>query len=160
MSRRLEKFRLIGKMTEEVSTMPENVETIPEKVEKSVENEVKIAEKSKDVAAKKKGRLAGAKDKAPRAKKPRVVVVEEPLESQARSAAKAALPDIPTPTRHVEKQNVNVAPEVHEPYAPPSPRRILQDASRSILELKRLESSARRIHLGEMFGCRLHTFVR
>jgi hypothetical protein len=147
-------------MTEEVSTMPENVETILEKVKKSVENEVKIAEKSEDVAAKKKGRPAGAKDKAPRAKKPRVVVVEEPVESQTRSAAKAAPPDIPAPTKHVEKQNVYVAPEVHEPYAPPSPRRILQEASRNILELKRLESSARRTHLGELFGSRLHTFVR
>ena len=127
---------------------------------RSVENEVKTAEKSEDVAAKKKGRPAGAKDKAPRAKKPRVVVVEEPVESQTRSAAKAAPRDIPAPTKHVEKQNVNVAPEVHEPYAPPSPRRILQEASRSILELKRLESSARRTHLGEMFGSRLHTFVR
>ena len=88
MSRRLEKSKLIGKMKEEVSTMPENVETIPEKVEKSVENEIKTAEKSEDVAAKKKGRPAGAKDKAPRAKKPRVIVVEEPVESQARSVVK------------------------------------------------------------------------
>ena len=150
----------VSTMPEQVSTMPNTAETIPEKVEKSVENQVKIAEKSEDVAAKKKGRPAGAKDKAPRAKKPQVVVVEEPVESQTRSAAKAAPPDMPVPTRRVEKQNVYVAPEVHEPDAPPSPRRILQEASRSILELKRLESSARRTHLGEFFGSRLHTFVR
>ena len=69
-------------MAEEVSTTPDNSATIAEKVEKTVENVEKTVEKSEEAAPKKKGRPAGAKDKAPRAKKPRVVVVEEPLEDR------------------------------------------------------------------------------
>ena len=57
-------------MAEEVSTTPDSSETIAEKVETNAENDVKNAEKSEEVAPKKKGRPAGAKDKAPRAKKP------------------------------------------------------------------------------------------
>ena len=147
-------------MAEEVSTTPDNSATIAEKVEKNVENVDKTAEKSEEAAPKKKGRPAGAKDKAPRAKKPRVVVVEEPLESPMRSAEASAPPEIPSPPRHVEKQTVQVAPEIHEPPAPPSPRTVMREASRHILELKRLESSARRTHLAELYGSRLHTFVR
>jgi len=152
-------------MAEEVSTTPDNSATIAEKAEKPVENVKKTAEKSEEVAPKKKGRPAGAKDKAPRAKKPRVVVVEEPLESPAKTQTQppASLPA--APPRHIEThraggQTVQVAPEIHEPPAPPSPRTVMREASRHILELKRLESSARRTHLGELYGSRLHTFVR
>ena len=147
-------------MAEEVSTTPDNSATIAEKVEKPVENVEKTAEKSEEVAPKKKGRPAGAKDKAPRAKKPRVVVVEEPLESPAKTESQPPA-DLPAaPPRRIEKQTVQVAPEIHEPSEPPSPRTVMREASRHILELKRLESSARRTHLGELYGSRLHTFVR
>jgi len=152
-------------MAEEVSTTPDNSATIDGKVEKTVENDEKTVEKAEPPALKKKGRPAGAKDKAPRTKKPRVVVVEEPLESQTRSTATSAPPDIPAPPMHVEThraggQTAQVPPEIHEPPAPPSPRTVMHEASRHILELKRLESSARRTHLGELYGSRLHTFVR
>ena len=149
-------------MAEEVSTTPGSSETIAEKVETNVENDVKIAEKSEDVAPKKKGRPAGAKDKAPRAKKPRVVVVEEPLESPVKTQTQppADLPAAPLETHRAGGPTVQVAPEIHEPPAPPSPRTVMREASRHILELKRLESSARRTHLGELYGSRLHTFVR
>ena len=147
-------------MAEEVSTTPDNSATIAEKVEKSVENVAKTVEKSEEVAPKKKGRPAGAKDKAPRAKKPRVVVVEEPLEPPPKPQTQPPA-DLPAaPPRHIEKQTVQVAPEIHEPPEPPSPRTVMREASRHILELKRLESSARRTHLGELYGSRLHTFVR
>ena len=127
----------------------------------------KTVEKSEEAAPKKKGRPAGAKDKAPR-KKPRVVVVEEPLESPVKKQTVSSQPpaDLPAaPPRHIdthraEGQTVQVAPEVYEPPAPPSPRTVMREASRHILELKRLESSARRTHLGELYGSRLHTFVR
>ena len=72
-------------MAEEVSTIPDNSATIAEKVEKTIENVEKTVEKSEEAAPKKKGRPAGAKDKAPRAKKPRVVVVEEPLEAPVKT---------------------------------------------------------------------------
>ena len=149
-------------MAEEVSTTPDNSATIAEKVEKTVENVEKTVEKSEEAAPKKKGRPAGAKDKAPRAKKPRVVVVEEPLEAppvkkQTESSQPPAdLPAAPLETPRAGR-TVQVAPEIHEP---PSPRTVMREASRHILELKRLESSARRTHLGELYGSRLHTFVR
>ena len=149
-------------MAEEVSTMPDNSATIAEKVEKPVEIVEKTVEKSEEAAPKKKGRPAGAKDKAPRAKKPRVVVVEEPLESpvKAQTQPPADLPAAPLETHRAGGRTVQVAPEIHEPPAPPSPRTVMREASRHILELKRLESSARRTHLGELYGSRLHTFVR
>ena len=153
-------------MAEEVSTTPDNSATIAEKVEKPVENVEKTVEKSEEAAPKKKGRPAGAKDKAPRAKKPRVVVVEEPLEAPPvkkqteSSQPPASLPAAPLETHRVGGQTAHVAPEVYEPPAPPSPRKVMREASRHILELKRLESSARRTHLGELYGSRLHTFVR
>ena len=148
-------------MAEEVSKTPDNSATIAEKVEKTVENVEKTVEKSEEAAPKKKGRPAGAKDKAPRAKKPRVVVVEEPLESPAKTQTQppADLPAAPLETPRAGR-TVHVAPEIHEPPAPPSPRTVMREASRHILELKRLESSARRTHLGELYGSRLHTFVR
>ena len=152
-------------MAEEVSTIPDNSATIAEKVEKPVENVEKTVEKSEEAAPKKKGRPAGAKDKAPRAKKPRVVVVEEPLEAPVKkqtvsSQPPADLPAAPLETPRTGGRTVQVAPEIHEPPAPPSPRTVMREASRHILELKRLESSARRTHLGELYGSRLHTFVR
>jgi len=155
-------------MAEEVSTTPDNSATIAEKVEKPVENVEKTVEKSEEVAPKKKGRPAGAKDKAPRAKKPRVVVVEEPLEAppvktqSAGGQTESSQPPASLPAAPLEtpRTAVHVAPEIHEPTAPPSPRTVMREASRHILELKRLESSARRTHLGELYGSRLHTFVR
>ena len=149
-------------MAEEVSTTPDNSATIAEKVEKPVENVEKTVEKSEEVAPKKKGRPAGAKDKAPRAKKPRVVVVEEPLEAPAKKQTESSRPpdDLPVAPLETPRTSVHVAPEIHEPPAPPSPRTVMREASRHILELKRLESSARRTHLGELYGSRLHTFVR
>ena len=156
-------------MADEVSTTPDNSATIAEKVEKIVENVEKTVEKSEEAAPKKKGRPAGAKDKAPRAKKPRVVVIEEPLEAPVKtqsaggqtesSQPPADLPAAPLETHRAGGPTVQVAPEVYEP-APPSPRTVMREASRHILELKRLESSARRTHLGELYGSRLHTFVR
>ena len=77
-------------MAEEVSTIPDNSATIAEKVEKTVENVEKTVEKSEEAAQKKKGRPAGAKDKAPR-KKPRVVVVEEPLEAPVKTQSAGGL---------------------------------------------------------------------
>jgi hypothetical protein len=150
-------------MAEEVSTTPDNSATIAEKVEKPVENVEKTVEKSEEVAPKKKGRPAGAKDKAPRVKKPRVVVVEEPLEAPpVKKQTESSQPPAVSPAAPLEtpRTAVHVAPEIHEPPAPPSPRTVMREASRHILELKRLESSARRTHLGELYGSRLHTFVR
>ena len=146
-----------------VSTTPDNSGTIAEKVAKSVENDEKTVENAEPPAPKKKGRPAGAKDKAPRAKKPRVVVVEEPLEVPQKKTTESAppdRPDAPASTHRTGGQTAQVAPEIYEPSAPPSPRTVMREASRHILELKRLESSARRTHLGELYGSRLHIFVR
>ena len=131
-------------MAEEVSTTPDISATIAEKVEKTVENVEKTVEKSEDAAPKKKGRPAGAKDKAPR-KKPRVVVVEEPLESPVKkqtvsSQPPADLPAAPLETHRVGGLTVQVAPEIHEPPESPSPRTVMREAAKTPSVLRRFAS--------------------
>ena len=100
------------------------------------------------------GRPAGAKDKAPRKKK--LVIVEEPIskpeieEAPPPKPVKEAVKPMPvkeTP-RHVE------APEPE----PPSPRSILRESARHMLDLKRLNDSARKTHLQNTYTRRLAAF--
>jgi len=133
-------------MSEEVATIPEKVETIPEKVDEKVAEPV-IPEAA-PAAPKKMGRPTGAKDRVQRKKK--ITIVEEPV---------AVLEPPPQPER-VEPPKMNPsrkqnesppAPMVELAYEPPSPRTILREASRNILELKRLESSTRKTNLREIY---------
>ena len=144
--------------------MSEEVARIPEKVEKVDENVVENAtpEAAPVLAPKKMGRPAGAKDRAPRKKK--ITIVEEPLavvETQperAESPKRAppqqkAPPPIPVVELAPEPRagGVRGAPE-GSGEAAPSPRTVLREASRNILELKRLESSARKTNLREIYS--------
>ena len=127
--------------------MSEEVATIPEKVEKLDENVVENStpEAAPVLAPKKMGRPAGAKDRAPRKKK--ITIVEEPLvetKPEPAESPKTAPPQkqtAPPPSPVVE-----LAPE------PPSPRTVLREASRNILELKRLEGSVRKTNLREIYS--------
>ena len=142
---------------EKLETMPEKLETKPEKVEKNAElkteSEPAPAVVVEPVEPKKPGRPAGAKDRAPRKKK--VDIIEEPIaeptvepivEPVPQKAKKASLPRLDA---DFEKNEIVLPP-------PPSPRTVLREASRHILELKRLESSSRRANLYEMYSRNLH----
>ena len=106
------------------------------------------AEPAKTEAPKNKGgRPAGAKDRAPRKKK--VVIVAEtipqPRAEREKPAAVAETPKPPPPAP---------APEpVHE--EPPSPRTIIRRSASHMLELKRLNESARKTHLQSAYTARL-----
>ena len=142
---------------EKLETMPEKLETKPEKVEKNAElkteSEPAPAVVVEPVEPKKRGRPAGAKDRAPRKKK--VDIIEEPIaeptvepivEPVPQKAKKASLPRLDA---DFEKNEIVLPP-------PPSPRTVLREASRHILELKRLEGSSRRANLYEMYSRNLH----
>jgi len=104
---------------------------------------------------KKRGRPAGAKDRAPRRKK--IAIVEEPLQPEpAPPVAKAPAPAAPRALPRLDVE-FEPAPEEPRPPPPPSPRTVLREASRHILELKRLETSARKSHLFDMYSRGLHT---
>ncbi len=98
-------------------------------------------------APKKRGRPAGAKDTAPRKK--RAVIVVEPL----------APPPSPAPSAQPKVKEPVVAaaqPEVAAPPTPPSPRTLLRDASRHILQLQRLKEDTRKSYLQNAYTNRLH----
>jgi len=153
----------VEKIQEKLETMPEKLETKPEKIEElKTESEPAPAVVVEPVEPRrsqgcllpqKRGRPAGAKDRAPRKKK--VDIIEEPIaepivepivEPVPKKAKKASLPRLDA---DFEKNEIVLPP-------PPSPRTVLREASRHILELKRLESSSRRANLYEMYSRNLH----
>ena len=144
----------VEKIQEKLETMPEKLETKPEKIEElKTESEPAPAVVVEPVEPKKRGRPAGAKDRAPRKKK--VDIIEEPIaepivepivEPVPKKAKKASLPRLDA---DFEKNEIVLPP-------PASPRTVLREASRHILELKRLESSSRRANLYEMYSRNLH----
>ena len=130
-------------MSEEVATSPDNVSTTPDNVsttpEKVPDNTATSPTNpaAEDAAPKKKGRPKGASDKQPRKKTVKIVV--EAL----------VQPDLPEPA-------ASPAPAPAAAVTPPeeelTPRTILRLASRHILELNRLQTSARKSQLGEMYS--------
>ena len=103
------------------------------------------------------GRPAGAKDKAPRKKK--IVIVEEPISKAPPEIEEAPPP--PKPVKEAVKPvSVKETPrhvEAPEPE-PPSPRSILRESARHMLDLKRLNDSARKTHLQNTYTRRLAAF--
>ena len=108
---------------------------------------------------KKKGRPAGAKDRVPRKKK--ITIVEEPLEvapepveaapkARAKATPKAPPEEPPTP---LPRHHVSF-----EEPTPPSPRTMLREASKHILNLRTLADQARRTHLQDIYTKKLHSF--
>lgn len=134
-------------MSEEVASMPQEVESTPVEVETIPQQPETTPEKAEEPLPKRRGRPKGAADKQPRRKK---VIVVEPLapgtppapaaaESRERSSPSLAAP-APAPS-----------PEI-EPEEPMSPRTVLRAASHHILEMRRLEQSARKSHLHDMYS--------
>ena len=108
------------------------------------------AEPTKTEAPKNKGgRPAGAKDRAPR-KKTVVIVAEtipQPRAEREKPAAVAETPKPPPPAPMREPE------PVHE--EPPSPRAIIRESARHMLDLKRLNETARKSHLQSAYIVRL-----
>ena len=122
------------------------VETIEEKVAPAPTIQAEVAE------PKKKGRPAGAKDRAPRKKK--LTIVEEPIVPEPP-------PEVvqPKPKAQPKQQALPLSTLTFEEPAveePPSPRTIMREASKTLMQLKHLSDTARKTHLGEMYTKKLH----
>ena len=131
-------------------TIPENSEN-QEKVEDPVqetaveEKEAVAPEPVKQPPEKRgRGRPAGAKDKAPRARKPRIV--EQPLEPEP-----APAPAAPAPKPKVQKVQQAPPPEPPMVPEPPSPRTQQRDAARLIFHLQQQKNESRRATLRDMY---------
>ena len=130
-----------------VETIVDNGEQMAENIEKPIDNSTN-REGGVAPTPKKRGRPAGSKDRAPRLKK--VVLVEEPILAPAE-------PTTPEPTPVAATQPMAREVQQLEPE-PRSPRTVLREASRNILELKRLESTARKSHMQDMYSKGLRSF--
>ena len=133
-----------------VEVVPKTEDVVP-KTEEVVEKNSPIVEAP--AAKSKGGRPAGAKDKAPRKKK--IVIVEEPVAKASpevlppkpveESVKPAPVEDI----KHVEPELVTNLP---------SPRSVIRESARHMLELKRLNDTARKSHLQNAYTRRLAFF--
>ena len=130
------------------------VEVVPK-----TEDVVPVIEKNSPVdeapAAKiKGGRPAGAKDKAPRKKK--IVIVEEPIAKAPVEIEKAKPP--PAPVKEPVRRDVQFEEPARAHEEPPSPRTIIRQSANHMLELKRLNDTARKNHLQNAYTRRLAAF--
>ena len=97
-----------------------------------------------------RGRPAGAKDKAPRARKPRIV--EQPLEPEPVPAPVVEAPAA-TPAPKPRVQKVQAAPPPEPPVVPepPSPRSQQREAARLTCHLQHQKNESRRATLRDMY---------
>jgi hypothetical protein len=137
--------------TEPVIEKPEHVVEIPKSLSQPSEPNIQQPTKNKG------GRPAGSKDKAPRRKK----IIEEPIVQQLPKpepvppepqAEPKAEPPEPKAKPKPEPNAVHVEPE------PLSPRTLIRESARHMLELKRLNDSARKSHLQNAYTRRLAAF--
>ena len=139
--------------------MAENAETIPENANNGEQSESiepvaaparKPAEPAKSQPVepdpKKRGRPSGAKDREPRRKK--LIIVEEPVSEPKQTAT---IPEKPSPPTAPAPQ-----PVVYE-REELSPRTLIREASRRIVELKRMEANTRRSRVHDVYSRNLHT---
>jgi hypothetical protein len=95
-----------------------------------------------------RGRPAGAKDKAPRVRKPRIV--EQPLEPESVPAPVVEAPATPAPKPKVQRVQQAPPPEQMVPE-PPSPRSQQREAARLIFHLQHQKNESRRATLRDMY---------
>ena len=133
-------------------------EPLVDVVPKTEENSPVIEKNSPIVeapAAKSKGgRPAGAKDKAPRKKK--IVIVEEPI-VKAPVEIEKPKPQ-PEPVKEPVRREVQFQEPAWAQEEPPSPRTIIRQSANHMLELKRLNDTARKNHLQNAYTRRLAAF--
>ena len=142
-------------MDEPVLEVVEKTETTPERViEKPASTPENLEKNAENPPKKKGGRPAGAKDKAPRRKTLKIVeepIVKEPPKPEPAQPAPKAEPE-PKAEPKPEAKPSNPTPE------PMSPQSLLRESARHMLELKRLNDSARKSHLQSMYTRRLAVF--
>ena len=136
-------------------TIPENSENTqqvedPPVQESPQETQSEAPQEPVEPATEKRGRgrPAGAKDKAPRARKPRIV--EQPLEPEPAPAPVVEAPATPAPKPRVQKVQ---APRPEPPIVPepPSPRSQQREAARLIFHLQHQKNESRRATLRDMY---------
>ena len=130
----------------ENQTTPEGVIEQPESTSQTTKPVVEKPTKNKG------GRPAGSKDKAPRRKK----IVEEPIVKELPKPEPAQ----PTPKAEPEPK-AEPKPEAKPASPEPeslSPRALIRESARHMLELKRLNESARKSHLQSAYTRRLAAF--
>ena len=131
----------------------EKMEPVVEKTEETAPETAPVVVDTPLADAKKKGRPAGAKDKAPRKKKP--TIVEEQIVSEAPAPITRSVVEKPVRMESRPPLPPPSTPEFVE--EPPSPRTMMREASRNILQLRTLTDMARKTYLHESYTKRLHT---
>ena len=135
----------------------ENVgEPTPPAASPSSNNEASTEATSDSVPKKKAGRPAGSKDKAPRRKK----IVEEPIVKEPPKPEPAQPPPKAEPQAKAQPK-AEPQPEAKpaDPTPEPmSPSTLIRESARHMLELKRLNDSARKAHLQSVYTRRLQVF--
>ena len=135
-------------VVEKTEPVMEKTEPIVEKIEPDSRPVEPIVEK---LVKKKGGRPAGSKDKAPRRK-----IIEQPIIQELPNPEPAhpppkAQPE-PKPQPQPEAKPADPTPE------PLSPRTLLQESARHMLRLERLNQTARKSHLQNIYTNRLASF--
>ncbi len=141
----------ISKMDEPVLDVVENTQPVVEPVIEKAAVDAKLSEPAIENPPKNKGgRPAGSKDKAPRRKK----IVEEPIVKELPKAEPAPPKAEPEPAEPTAEPKPEPKPEPE----PMSPRSLIRESAKHMLELKRLNDSARKSHLQSAYTRRLVAF--
>ena len=138
-------------------TIPENSENtqqvedppVPESPQETPQSEAPQEPVEPATEKRGRGRPAGAKDKAPRARKPRIV--EQPLEPEPVPAPVVEAPAAPAPKPMVQKVQPAPPPEPPIVPEPPSPRSQQREAARLIFHLQHQKNESRRATLRDMY---------
>ena len=143
-------------MEEPVLDVVEKNHTTPEGVIEKPESSTQPVEAIVETPPKKKGgRPAGSKDKAPRRKK----IVEEPIVKELPKPEPAQPPKAePQPKAEPKAEPQPRAPPPSPQPEPLTPRTLIRESARHMLELKRLNESARKSHLQNVYTRRLAAF--
>jgi hypothetical protein len=139
-------------MAEPVVDVVEKTEEVLPSTESVIEKPEPSSQTNETAPAKNKGgRPAGSKDKAPRRKKIVEVPIKEPPKPEPAQPPPTPEPE-PKPQPQPEAKPADPTPE------PLSPRALLRESARHMLELKRLNDSARKTHLQSAYTRRLAAF--
>ena len=143
-------------MEEPVLDVVEKNHTTPEGVIEKPESSSQPAEPVVEKPSKNKGgRPAGSKDKAPRRKK----IVEEPIVQELPKPEPVQPPKAePQPKAEPKAEPQPRAPPPSPEPEPLTPRTLIRESARHMLELKRLNESARKSHLQNVYTRRLAVF--
>ena len=138
-------------MEEPVVDVVETSKTTPERVFEKPESTPQVLE---EPPKKRGGRPAGSKDKAPRRRK----IVEEPIVTEPPKSEPTPAPKTEPERKPEPKAEPKPEPKPEPAPEPLSPGSLLRESARHMLELKRLNDSARKSHLQSIYTRRLAGF--